>query len=115
MGCPPGMTQSRLKPDGSVWGTRNGSWEEGGANTAGGGHAGWGDEAGKWPDGAGSWAAKGAKSGIGAPLWDSEMDWGHKQGPKQLTKDYIWNSKPFRVLVDMGYKVHYFLTNTSVQ
>lgn len=102
MGCPPGMPGSRLKPEGAVWGSRgnNGSWEEGG------GHAGWEEGVGaKWPEGAASWA-KTKSAGIGTPLWDSDMDsWGHKQGPKQLTKDVIWNSKQFRVLVDMGYKV----------
>lgn len=90
---PPGIP--RMKPDGPVW-TRNGSWEEGS------GHTGW-DESGKWPEGA-SWAK--TKSGMGTPLWDSDMDWGHKQGPKQgLTKEVIWNSKQFRMLVEMGYKV----------
>lgn len=99
MSCPPGMTQSRLKPDGgaSVWGSRNGSWE-GDAGHA----AGW-EDSGKWPDGANSWA-KQQKPGIGAPIWEPDMDWAHKSGPKQLTKEVIWNSKQFRVLVEMGYK-----------
>lgn len=106
MGIPPGMPQSRIKPDGSsVWsGTRNGSWEEGASGGAG-AHAGW-DESTKWADGSSSWGKTGKAAGLGTPLWDNEMDWGtHKQGPKQLTKEMIWSSKQFRLLVDMGYKV----------
>lgn len=85
---PPGMSQSRMKPDGSVWGHgRNGSWDEAGPQ--------W-DESGPWPK----------QKTMGAPLWDNDIDWNHKPGPKQpLTKDIVWNSKQFRMLVDMGYKV----------
>lgn len=85
---PPGMAPSRLKPDGSVWGHgRNGSWDEAGP--------GW-DEAAAWPK----------QKAMGGPLWDNDMDWNHKQGPKQqLTKEMVWNSKQFRMLVDMGFKV----------
>lgn len=88
---PPGMAQSRMKPDGSVWGHgRNGSWDEAGA-------AGW-DESGPWPK-------QKPMAGSGQ-LWDNDMDWSHKQGPKQsLTKDMVWNSKQFRALCEMGYKV----------
>ncbi|XP_018330621.1 protein Gawky isoform X2 [Agrilus planipennis] len=88
---PPGMAaQSRVKPEGS-WGVhgRNGSWDETGP--------GWGD------DGSGPWSAK--QKPITGPLWDNDIDWGHKQANKQsLTKEMIWNSKQFRTLVDMGYK-----------
>lgn len=87
---PPGMAPSRLKPDGSVWGHgRNGSWDETGPA--------W-EETGAWPK---------QKAMGGGPLWDNDMDWGHKQGgPKQqLTKEMVWNSKQFRMLVDMGFKV----------
>jgi hypothetical protein len=86
---PPGMAQSRLKPDGSVWcHGRNGSWDEAGP--------GW-EESVPWNK---------QKMG-GTHLWgDNDIDWGHKQGPKQnLTKEVIWNSKCFRMLLDMGYKV----------
>lgn len=85
---PPGMSQSRMKPDGSVWGHgRNGSWDEGGPP--------W-DDAGQWPK----------QKTMGGPLWDNDIDWNHKQGQKQpLTKELVWNSKQFRALVEMGYKV----------
>lgn len=85
---PPGMAQSRMKPDGSVWGHgRNGSWDEVGPGS------GW-DESGPWP-----------KQKMPGPLWDNELDWGHKQANKpQLTKEMVWNSKQFRMLVDMGHK-----------
>lgn len=89
---PPGMTQSRMKPDGSMWGGhgRNGSWEDHG----GGPGAAW-DEPCSWP-----------KQKMPDPLWD-ESDWSHKQQNKpQLTKEMVWNSKQFRMLVDMGHKVN---------
>ncbi|XP_023022577.2 trinucleotide repeat containing adaptor protein gawky isoform X1 [Leptinotarsa decemlineata] len=84
---PPGMAQTRMKPDGSVWGHgRNGSWDEPGQTPT------W-EEPGSW-----------AKQKIPGPLWD-EPEWGHKQANKPpLTKEMIWNSKQFRMLVDMGYK-----------
>lgn len=87
---PPGMSQSRMKPENTVWGHgRNGSWDEIGNQPVG-----W-DEQGSW-----------AKQKMSVPLWDNEMDWGHKQGNKpQLTKEMVWNSKQFRMLVDMGHKV----------
>ncbi|KAI4455914.1 trinucleotide repeat-containing protein [Holotrichia oblita] len=83
---PPGM-QSRMKPEASVWGHgRNGSWDDGGP--------GW-DETGPWPK----------QKTMPGPIWDNDGDWIHKQGPKQpFTKEMIWNSKQFRVLVEMGYK-----------
>lgn len=89
---PPGMAQTRMKPDGSVWGHgRNGSWDEVGPST------GW-EETGPW-----------TKQKMPGPLWDTDLDWGHKQPNKpQLTKDIVWNSKQFRMLVDMGYKVRYY-------
>ncbi|GJQ80904.1 hypothetical protein Trydic_g4721 [Trypoxylus dichotomus] len=84
---PPGM-QSRMKPETSVWGAhgRNGSWDDAGPA--------W-DESGPWPK----------QKAIPGPIWDNDGDWIHKQGPKQpFTKEMIWNSKQFRVLVEMGYK-----------
>ncbi|XP_022916638.1 protein Gawky [Onthophagus taurus] len=86
---PPGMPQSRIKPDGAVWGHgRNGSWDDSGP--------GW-DETGPWPK----------QKLPGAPIWDNDGDWvGHKPGPKQppISKELLWNSRQFRTLVDMGYK-----------
>lgn len=78
-----------MKPDNPVWTHgRNGSWDEIGNQPVG-----W-DEPGSW-----------AKQKMPAPLWDNELDW-HKQGNKpQLTKEMVWNSKQFRMLVDMGHKV----------
>lgn len=96
-GGPPGMT--RMKPDGSVWGGhgRNGSWDEGGPP--------W-DESGQWPK----------QKAMGNPLWDNDIDWNHKQGPKQtLTKEMVWNSKQFRTLVDMGYKVLFTTFNFCLE
>lgn len=85
---PPAMGQSRLKQEGGVWGHgRNGSWDETGPG-------GW-DDATPWTK----------QKAMGTPIWD-EMDWNSKHGPKpQLTKEMVWNSKQFRQLVDMGYKV----------
>lgn len=106
---PPGMSQSRMKPENAVWqhgggggggggGGRNSSWDEIGNQPVGGG--GW-DEPGSW-----------AKQKMPGPLWDNELDWSHKQGNKpQLTKEMVWNSKQFRMLVDMGHKV----SNNSVK
>lgn len=92
---PPAMGQSRLKQDGAgggggggVWSHgRNGSWDETGPS-------GW-DDAAPWPK----------QKTMGTPIWD-DMDWSNKHGPKPpLTKEMVWNSKQFRQLVDMGYKV----------
>ncbi|CAG9864079.1 unnamed protein product [Phyllotreta striolata] len=97
---PPGMAQSRIKPDGSMWGGhgRNGSWGDehggpgGGGGGGGGGAAAW-DEQPSW-----------SKPKMPETLWD-ESEWGHKQQNKpQLTKEMLWNSKPFRMLIDMGHK-----------
>lgn len=89
---PPGMSQPRIKPEGaSLWGgaVRNGSWEESPA-------PGW-DEAGPWQK---------QKPITSGPLWDNDMDWGHKPGPKQqLSKEMLWASKPFRYLAELGFKV----------
>lgn len=100
---PPGMAPGR-KPEG-VWsaGGRNG-WDEVGGGPGG---AGWGEEPGTAP-----WATK--QKGPGGGLWDtaSELDWGHKPPQKpQLTKEQVWNSKQFRMLVDLGYKVSVFNNN----
>lgn len=85
---PPTMGQSRIKQEGGVWSHgRNGSWDEAGPS-------GW-DDATAWPK----------QKTMGTPLWD-DMDWNNKHGPKPpLTKEMVWNSKQFRQLVDMGYKV----------
>lgn len=87
---PPAMGQSRLKQEGGVWSHgRNGSWDEAGPS-------GWEDTT-PWPK----------QKAMGTPIWD-DMDWNNKHGPKpQLTKEMVWNSKQFRQLVDMGYKVRY--------
>ncbi|XP_066140474.1 protein Gawky isoform X2 [Euwallacea fornicatus] len=90
---PPGMAPGR-KPDGGVWsgGGRNG-WDEVGGGPGG---AAWVDEPGA------PWSKPKGPGG----LWDSnDLDWGHKSQQKpQLTKEQVWNSKQFRMLVDMGYK-----------
>lgn len=92
-GGPPGMAGGGgrgIKPDGGVWVQhgRNGSWDETGP--------GW-DESGPWNK----------QKMTAPPLWDGDNDWEHKQGPKAtgLSKEMIWNSKFFRVLVEMNYKV----------
>lgn len=87
---PPAMSQSRLKQEGGVWSHgRNGSWDEAGPS-------GWDDTAAQWSK----------QKTMGTPIWE-DMDWSSKHGPKpQLTKEMVWNSKQFRQLVDMGYKVY---------
>lgn len=106
---PPGMAQGgggRLKPDaGPVWGHpgRNGggSWDDVGPGGGAGGGGGWDDTVGPW-------AKQKMGGGGGGPLWgDSEIDWAHKQGKQQLTKEMIWNSKQFRMLAELGHKVTY--------
>lgn len=94
-GGPPGMAPGR-KPDG-VWGGGGGGGRNG-WDDVGGPTGGWGEEPGA------PWAKQ--PKGPGG-LWDTaELDWGHKpQNKPQLTKEQVWNSKQFRVLVDMGYKV----------
>ncbi|XP_049826803.1 protein Gawky isoform X2 [Aethina tumida] len=103
---PPGMAQGgggRLKPDaGPVWGHpgRNGggSWDDVGPGGGAGGGGGWDDTVGPW-------AKQKMGGGGGGPLWgDSEIDWAHKQGKQQLTKEMIWNSKQFRMLAELGHK-----------
>lgn len=115
MQCPPGMPPNRMpgvvpnpmKPD-AMWGHphRNGSWEDGT------GHAGnW--EKDNWNESqmnqGGTWPGGPKSKPMGGPggSWDSDMgDWcgGPKPPAKLLPKDMVWNSKQFRLLVDMGYK-----------
>lgn len=83
---PPGMPQARI----SLPIRNGGSWDDGNK---------WDDH--KWQK---------PKMPVGAaPLWDNEpSDWSHKIGPnkqQQFTKEMVWNSKQFRCLVDMGFKV----------
>ncbi|KAF7266603.1 hypothetical protein GWI33_020105 [Rhynchophorus ferrugineus] len=88
-GGPPGMAPGR-KPDG-VWGGggRNG-WDEVPGQTSG-----WGDE---------PTTPWGKQKGPGV-IWESgELEWGHKAQKLPLTKEQVWNSKQFRMLVDMGHK-----------
>ncbi|XP_063224189.1 protein Gawky isoform X2 [Bacillus rossius redtenbacheri] len=125
--CPPGMPQSRLpgnapgniKADGPLWGhpPRNGSWGEGPHEAVG---AGWTDDPKSGVNvGVGSWNENpltptawvgGPKPNTSMnPGWvedDSLQTWGPppKQGHKPLSKDLLWASKQFRILVDRGYK-----------
>lgn len=39
---------------------------------------------------------------------DISSDWKPNPPSKQLTKEIIWNSKQFRILCEMGYKVMSF-------
>lgn len=136
MQCPPVMPPNRMpgvapnpmKPD-AMWGHhhRNGSWEDSS------GHSGnWEkDSANSWNEGpmnqAGWVGSKTKPMGVpGGGSWDADMgDW--RGGPKPpvsgpsaaklLPKDMIWNSKQFRLLVDMGYKkddVELALRNTNM-
>lgn len=108
-GGPPGMPgQARMKPEtgaGGVWSHgRNGSWDEIGAGPGG---VAWEDAAG-W--------AKQKMAAAGGGMWGGadELDW-HKASTKpQLTKEMVWNSKQFRMLVDMGHKVKFFLNIYSI-
>ncbi|XP_013199683.1 protein Gawky isoform X1 [Amyelois transitella] len=97
------------KPDG-VWGAhgqRNGTWEEP--------HApGWPERDANpgWPDAAAGpalWSVPKQKPGPGG--WPDDIgEWGGPKPPqsgplgKQIPKELIWNSKQFRVLVEMGFK-----------
>lgn len=86
---PLGMTQARMKPENSSWGNgRNGSWDEMGTQPVT-----W-DEPNSW-----------MKQKMSNPSWENELDWGQKLNKIHLTKEIIWNSKQFRILVDMGHKV----------
>lgn len=85
------MTQTRMKSDPPGWGNaRNGAWDEMGQAVT------W-DEPSPW-----------TKQKAPNHLWENELDWSQKQNKLHLTKEIIWNSKQFRMLVDMGYKVNKF-------
>lgn len=127
MQCPPGMPQNRMpgqpgmKPDVSnpMWGHpgapggRNGTWTDGPHDTAS-----WDD-----PKTPATWNEPPLNPGWGGPTahkpkpmgpagsWtDSDMDptpsWAHPAKPT-LTKEVIWNSREFRYLCDLGFKVRY--------
>ncbi|XP_022121163.2 protein Gawky isoform X1 [Pieris rapae] len=96
------------KPEG-VWAThsqRNGSWEES--------HAGWPDrDVPSWSDSSapGLWPVPKPKPAGPAGAWPDDIaEWGGPKPPqggsigKQLTKEMVWNSKQFRILLEMGYK-----------
>ncbi|XP_065162947.1 protein Gawky isoform X3 [Atheta coriaria] len=88
----PGMKPPMSGDGGSVW--RNGTS--------------WGEEqgpAGGWEEG-GPWSKPKAMGGGGGALWaENDMDWSQKQGNKQhISKEAIWASKQFRVLIDLGFK-----------
>lgn len=129
MQCPPGMPQNRMpgqpsmksEVTGPMWAhpsggpnARNGSWGEAGPHES----SGW-DEP-KTPT---TWneqqlapATWGPSSHKPKPMgptgnWtESEMEagpsWAHPTKPA-LTKEVIWNSREFRYLCDLGYKVSY--------
>ncbi|XP_047367762.1 trinucleotide repeat-containing gene 6C protein isoform X4 [Vespa velutina] len=126
MQCPPGMPQNRMpgqpgmKPDvggPGMWahpgapGGRNGTWADGPHDTTS-----WDDPKtpATWnepPLNPATWggpATHKQKSMGPAGSWvDSDIDptpsWGHPAKPS-LTKDFIWNSREFRYLCDLGYK-----------
>lgn len=134
MQCPPGMPQNRMpgqpgmKPDvsGPMWGHpgapggRNGSWAEGPHDTGS-----WDDP--KTPStwneaqlNPGTWggpsAHKAKPMGPTGGSWaDADMDptpsWGHPTKPT-LTKEVIWNSREFRYLCDLGFKVRNSFLNS---
>lgn len=81
------MTQSRIKSD-TLGNGRNGSWDE------------MGNQSVPWDDQSVWSKPKGSNY-----MWESEQDWNPKPNKLHLTKDMIWNSKQFRMLVDMGHKV----------
>ncbi|KAM3964506.1 LOW QUALITY PROTEIN: trinucleotide repeat containing adaptor protein gawky [Aphomia sociella] len=99
------------KPDGGVWGAhvqRNGTWEEP--------HVpGWPErEAPAWPEAAGGpglWSVPKPKPN-GPGGWPEDIgEWGGPKPPqaggplgKQLPKEFVWSSKQFRLLVEMGFK-----------
>ncbi|XP_015177022.1 PREDICTED: trinucleotide repeat-containing gene 6C protein isoform X2 [Polistes dominula] len=126
MQCPPGMPQNRMpgqpgmKPDvggPGMWahpgapGGRNGTWADGPHDTTS-----WDDPKtpATWnepPLNPATWggpATHKQKSMGPTGSWvDSDIDptpsWGHPAKPT-LTKDFIWNSREFRYLCDLGYK-----------
>lgn len=85
------MTQTRIKSE-SLGNGRNGSWDEMGNHQSQ-----WEDQS-VWP-----------KAKVPNHMWENEQDWNPKQNKVHLTKDMIWNSKQFRMLVDMGHKVYYII------
>ncbi|KAK2581968.1 hypothetical protein KPH14_002408, partial [Odynerus spinipes] len=127
MQCPPGMPQNRMpgqpgmKPDvggPGMWahpgapGGRNGTWADGPHDTTS-----WDDPKtpATWnepqlnPATWGGPATHKPKSMGPAGSWvDTDIDptpsWGHPAKPPSLTKDFIWNSREFRYLCDLGYK-----------
>lgn len=134
MQCPPGMMQNQmnpgqtgLKPDaGPMWthpsgpAAHNGSWTEGPGPDATGG---WNDSVNKprnrrYPadmmnpaGGKGLWDEHNKPpqlGGHGGNWGEADMDptssWGHAPKPA-LTKEIIWNSREFRYLCDLGFKV----------
>ena len=127
---PPGST-SRLPPGGpgvkpaenSPWGGAHPGrgWEEGGLGgsagswgpmeekqpRAGSGGDMWSDNKSNWSNGNRLQTIPGMRS---SPSWDespvmADRNWGGPSGarPGAVTKDFIWNSKQFRILCEMGY------------
>lgn len=126
MQCPPGMPQNRMpgqpgmKPDvgGPMWshpsgpGGRNGSWGDGPHETAA-----WDEAKGPttWNEpqlNPASWGGPAAHKpkpmGPTGSWADSDMEpatsWGHPS-KQTLTKEIICNSREFRSLCELGYKV----------
>lgn len=81
------LTQTRLKSE-PMGNGRNGAWDEIGNQSVG-----W-DDQNVW-----------TKPKVPNHMWENEQDWNQKSSKLHLTKDVIWNSKQFRMLVDMGHKV----------
>ncbi|XP_066909422.1 protein Gawky isoform X2 [Halyomorpha halys] len=108
--CPPGRANPTMKPEQPLWPhhPRNERGWEGGMDSGP-----WGDEkptptAAPWMDqglAPSSWQG-GPKH---KPAWDgSDLDptsWVHsKQPSKSVSKEFIWTSKQFRILSEMGFK-----------
>lgn len=88
-----GMNQSRMKSDSAAWGNgRNGSWDEVGNQSVT-----W-DEPSSW-----------VKHKMSLHLWEHDVDWNQKSNKLAITKEFICNSKQFRMLVDMGHKVKWLI------
>ena len=128
MQCPPGMPQNHMpgnnagnmKPDGPLWphASRNGSWEPQPDSNApwaeeGKGNLGAINNWNEPPLSGPSWNNLKQQKNPMPAAWpegdamDASSSWAHppKPGPKQLTKEMVWNSKQFRVLTEMGFKV----------
>lgn len=128
MQCPPGMPQNSrmpgqpgMKPDvgNPMWGHpgapsgRNGTWTDGPHDTTS-----WDDPKtpATWnepqlnPAWGGPSAHKPKPMGPAGSWADSDMDptpsWAHPAKPT-LTKEVIWNSREFRYLCDLGFKVRH--------